>query len=187
VYSQGVAIQDYGLVAQGVCGELCRRWAAGHLAGTWTIGETIWEVDNGRGGFAEVLEAHRQRRNYTEENKGIQGLGHATARQRTAGCFKYKGLRSRTDVIDHVLAVPGVFIFLMTGSGDTGHAMAFDSRGETFEFFDPNQGEWGFTNEAADAIRAWWNGFWDATGDGEVDYKRHFHRGDRELVKYTTI
>jgi Yersinia/Haemophilus virulence surface antigen len=187
VYKQGAAIQAYSLEAQGVCWELCRRWVAGHLAGTWEVNETIWDIDTGASAFTEVLEIHQARRRYTEENKGIEGYAKATSAVRSTGCCSFKGLRSRTDVINHVLTVPGVFIFIMTAPNGGGHAMSFDTRADPAYFFDPNQGEWQFIGESDANMRNWWSGFWDATGDGDLDYKNAFHRGERELVRYNTI
>jgi len=188
-YSQGSAIKLYGLNAQGVCWELCRRWVAGRLAGTWKVGESIWDEDKGKASFVDLLAEHKQRSTFTEANKSIAKLDHQTSRRRTMGTRKFKGLRSRADVINYVCAVPGAYIFIMTGKGSSGHAMAFDSRGqEELYFFDPNQGEWAFSGDALGAIGQWWSKFWDAStdGDGAYDYKTAFHEGERELVRYDT-
>lgn len=95
------------------------------------------------------------------------------------------------DVINHVLAVGGVFIYGATSARGGGHAFAFDMRGRAMRrFFDPNQGEWRFDDASDDEIRAWWKRFWDATrimGDstvGTIDYKSDFHHGKRVLWEY---
>ena len=188
-YEQGIAIKDYGLESQGVCWELCRYWVKGRLAGTWIIGESIWDVDNGKGAFANVQKDHVQRNKFTDANKLIEGLLNETSARRTSGCCTYSGLRSRRDVIDHVLTVKGVYLYLTTGGGKKGHAMAFDTRADPLYFFDPNQGEWVLTGESQKGVREWWDGFWSGTNDSlaDVNYKTEFHKGARELVRYDTL
>lgn len=188
-YAQGIAIRQYGLESQGVCWELCRHWIRGHIQGTWQPGSSIWDVDTGRGGFGEVLEQHRGRSLYNEANKALEGYDFVNSARRRSGAFKKKGLRSRTDVIEHVMTVPGVYLFILTGP-DSGHAMAFDSSvAGTVHFFDPNQGEWEFHGETLDQMRTWWSNWWegnDSIAGDAIDYKSHFHNGARELVRYTT-
>lgn len=48
---------------------------------------------------------------------------------------------------------------------------------------DPNQGEWTFAGETDNAIRRWWSDFWEAKGDEQINYKKAFHNGKRELWK----
>ena len=104
--------------------------------------------------------------------------------------LRYHGLRSRFDVVDTVLNLTGVYIFVAAGRKGSGHAFAFDTNDlSSISFFDPNQGEYIFTNETTNDVVAWWERFWEGNGGeqgGTVDYKYMFKYGKtRELHRYS--
>ncbi len=86
------------------------------------------------------------------------------------------------------MATPGVYIYMATTKGGSGHALAFDTVNAKLRlFFDPNLGEWQFSDESESAMRTWWHDFWQGTPSffsGKQNYKNAFHKGKRELWRY---
>lgn len=189
---QSMVIKHAGSKSKGVCLTLCRRWVKAKMDGTWAKNETVYDLS-----AADVMNdvLAEQKSAGTMADKNIEGLSNTVSAKRTGGGLrKFKGLRKREDVINHVLAVPGAFIYVATEKGGGGHAFAFDTRDrQDIVFFDPNQGEWNIDNESSANILQWWKEFWDASGKstlgqsinhGEIDYKKAFTSGDRELWLY---
>ncbi|WCD77774.1 YopT-type cysteine protease domain-containing protein [Pseudomonas sp. TUM22785] len=186
--SQSTALAYTGNDARGVCLEACRRWVRAVLAGHLTPGETIYDII-GPETIQELLESHRQRNKKSDNN--MEGFGLTVTKREGGGPFKkFTGLRTRQDVIDHVLAVPGAYIYVVDGA-DGGHAMAFSSLDRDHVLFlDPNVGEWELINEDQVSIRSWWKDFWAGKGaefEGLVSYKKEYHKGGRELWQYKVV
>ncbi len=148
----------------------------------WVAGETVYNIID-PGSVLDVLEVHKTRR--TLKHDTMDGYDIAiTKRTWGDGYRKFNGLRTREDVINTVLNVPGAYIYSATSAGGGGHAFAFNSSsGRLSAFMDPNQGEWTFAGETDNAIRSWWSDFWEAKGDEQINYKKAFHNGKRELWK----
>jgi hypothetical protein len=189
-YSQGSALGASGIESEGVCLELCRRWVKAKLSNGWKEGDTIYEWTDKS--LPDVVKKHEEAG--TLKDREITGLNNETAARRSGGGLlkAFQGLRSRADVIKTVLELHGVFIYCAIGKGKdaSGHAFAFDTRNpKSVSFFDPNQGEWVFTNEESDNIKTWWWKFWEGSGGlghGQMNYKSEFHKGDtRWLERYT--
>ncbi|MEI6485154.1 MAG: YopT-type cysteine protease domain-containing protein [Sphingomonadales bacterium] len=180
--SQGSILTIAGSDAPGVCLEACRMWVKSVLTNNWKYSDTVYEILDAKT-IMNVLEVHQTRR--TINDKTMEGYDiMVTSRQGGKGLRKFTGLRTREDVINTVLSVPGVYIYCATGKKAGGHAFAFNSSSNSLTaFFDPNQGEWQFTGESNDAVRTWWSDFWEAKGDGKLNYKNEFHKGERELWK----
>lgn len=189
-FEQGAALYEADVDVDGICMELTRRWVKAQLTGAWQAGQTIYEwTDISAGTLSDVLQKQAQRGKLRDV--AVEGLSHVSGPRRTGGgtFSKFEGLRTREDVINHVMSVKGVYIYAATSEHGKGHAFAFDTRDSNqVAFFDPNQGEFVFTNEALASIRDWWKRFWDASGeagsDGNRNYKKAFHKGLRELFKY---
>lgn len=189
-FEQGTVLGASGIDVNGVCLELTRRWVKAQLTGAWRPGDTIYDwMDMTTGELGVVLKSQAERGKLRD--MAVEDLAHVSSARRTGGgCFTtFKGLRTRQDVINHVLGTPGVYIYAATAKAGGGHAFSFDTRDVArIAFFDPNQGEFVFTNETTAGMKGWWGRFWDASGadehDGNRNYKTAFHKGVRELFKY---
>ncbi len=186
-FKQNNILIGAGVVMGGICLELSRRWIRAKLSNQWVRADTIYTLSDG-GELRDAIAG--QRAGGTMADVGTRPLDHVNSNSRTPGgcCGGFQGLRSRADVINHVITIPGAYIFAATGKNSGGHAFAFDTTDvNSIAFLDPNQGEWVFTNESHDNMRTWWDKFWEGSGgaDGGIDYKKQFHNGDRELYKYT--
>jgi hypothetical protein len=169
--------------AAGVCLEACRRWVKQVIAGKWSYGNTVYDIMD-PAGIQELLAVHNLAK--TMGDNTMKGYDN-TITARTGGGLlsKFEGLRTRLDVINTVMSVPGAYIYNATAKDAGGHAFAFNSIGSALAFFDPNQGEWSFDGEGADAIRAWWSDFWEGKAKSSgINYKQHFHKGDRQLWRF---
>lgn len=172
----------------GLCLELTRRWVKAQLTAQWEAGETIWNwTAPDRKDLQDITKNQEERG--TGADLGIEKFERVTSARRTGGIVsKFKGLRTREDVINHVISTPGVYIYVVS-AGSAAHAFAFDTRDkDEIAFFDPNQGEYIFSNETLADMRGWWSRFWDNSGmdktDGKLDYKTPYNRGTRHLFKY---
>lgn len=189
IFKQGAVLDVTKAGVNGVCLELTRRWVKAQLTDSWRAGETIYDwTDVSTGELAKVLKNQKDRGKLRDV--AVEGLDNDVGAQRTLSRHaKFDGLRTREDVINHVLAVGGVYIYAATAMFGAGHAFSFDTRNlNDIRFFDPNQGEFIFSGESADNMRTWWSEFWDAseaesTGGG-INYKKHFHWGVRQLIRY---
>jgi len=191
--NQGAAIRAANSDALGVCLQACRQWVNAKLTNNWELGETVYTFFQEEN-IGDLISKHQRRNKFADRE--VNGLdNHVSARRSGGGCFsRFSGLRSRDDVINHVLTVKGVFIYVATERNGGGHAFAFDSQtNNELVFFDPNQGEWKFDDESVNSIKTWWREFWDASGStptgkdqthGTVNYKGAFTKGDRELWQY---
>jgi hypothetical protein len=172
----------------GFCLELTRRWVKAQLTAQWEAGETIFNwTGPDRTDLRDITKNQEERG--TGADLGIEKFERVTSARRTGGMVsEFKGLRKRGDVINHVISTPGVYIYVVsTRSG--AHAFAFDTRDkDEIAFFDPNQGEYIFSDETPENICEWWDRFWDGSGlndtDGNWNYKTEYHRGTRHLFKY---
>lgn len=180
-------LKQLGIDAAGVCLEACRRWVRAVLQGEFETGVTVYDIMEPKE-MRGLLEAHRKRNNKGE--KSMEGLT-LTVTARTGGGFKkFKGLRTRQNVIDHVLSVPGAYIYVVDKPKGGGHAFAFNTivRNNVL-FFDPNLGEWSFDRENDTDMRSWWHNFWEGNMvefSNLQSYKDAYHNGGRELWMYTT-
>ncbi|MCU9947736.1 YopT-type cysteine protease domain-containing protein [Pseudomonas sp. PDM13] len=176
--SQSSALKITENDAQGVCLEACRRWVKAALEGTLVPSETIYDII-GRDTIKELLKTHQTRNNKSE--KSMEDFGLTVTKREGGGPFKkFTGLRTRQDVIDHVLTVPGAYIYVVD-STDGGHAFAFSSiKKDQLLFMDPNLGEWLIVDESQPSIRSWWHDFWAV-------YKSEYHKGGRELWQYKVM
>ena len=185
VIDQGAMLKFAGLDAAGVCLEACRRWVKAAINGRLIPGDTVYDIMD-QGGLSELLRSHQGRNNLSE--KGIEGLDVDVTRRTGGGVTKFKGLRTREDIINFVMATPGVYIYNATSKNGGGHAFAFNTVNPKLRlFFDPNLGEWEFEDESDAAMRTWWNDFWAGTPaffNGKQSYKDAFHKGSRELWRY---
>lgn len=186
--SQSSALKFTGNDARGVCLEACRRWVKAALEGSLVPGETVYDII-GSDTIQELLESHKKRNNKSE--KGMKEFDLTLTKREGGGPFKkFTGLRTRQDVIDHVLTVPGAYIYVVDASKG-GHAFAFSSLNKDhLLFFDPNMGEWELTGETLPSIRSWWHDFWEGTEfyfKGFVSYKKEYHKGGRELWQYKVM
>jgi hypothetical protein len=172
----------------GLCLELTRRWVKAQLTAQWEAEETIlnWTVP-GRTDLKDITKNQEERG--TGADLDIEKFERVTSARRTGGIVsEFKGLRTRGDVINHVISTPGVYIYVVS-AGSAAHAFAFDTRDkDDIAFFDPNQGEYIFSDETPEDMCAWWGRFWDSSGmdktDGKLNYKKTFNRGTRHLFKY---
>lgn len=169
-------------VKDGVCLEISQRWIYNKLTNNWKEGETIYDFADGDE-LSSIIS--RQRERGTTKDIDIGQLGHVLSNCRR--CLGF-GLRSRVDVINHVVSIPGFYVFVVTGLTSSGHAFAFDTTNiNSIYFFDANQGEWRFTDESHENMRLWWSKFWDGNGgekNGYINYKKLYNKGTRELHKY---
>lgn len=204
IIKQGALLEtnSHGAIdAAGVCLELCRRWIKRIMAKDWVAEDTIYDLINNET-IHDLYAAHKDTN--TQKHMNIAELDEnrdAVREDWNRTRWRYAGLRSRDDVINHVLNAPGCYIYVATGSGNTsGHAFGFDTSDKALvKFMDPNQGEWVIANESDNNIRAWWRGFWEADDNsplspaaggnntrGRIHYKRAFHHGGRTLWRYLT-
>jgi Yersinia/Haemophilus virulence surface antigen len=120
----------------------------------------------------------------------IEGLELDVTKRKGGGPLrKFKGLRTRRAVIDHVLNVPGAYIYVVDAAKGGGHAFGFNTiNRQDVLFFDPNLGEWHFQQESDDKIREFWDDFWGGNQtyfNGKQSYKDAYHKGGRELWRYS--
>ncbi len=184
--NQGGILKMVGSNAPGVCLEACRRWVKAALNGTLKAGETVYDIVDGKS-IRALLAAHQKRNNKSET--GIEGMSLTTTHRTGGGTFKkFKGLRTREDVINHILSVPGVYIYVVDAPMGAGHAFSFDSRDRSsILFFDPNLGEWQFDGESDGEMRTFWHDFWKGSLPcfaNKKSYKDAYHKGDRQLWMY---
>jgi len=175
-----------GYDAAGVCLEACRRWVKAALEDRFQAGDTVYDIMN-PGTLGELLTAHKKRNNKTE--KGMEGFDLSVTARTGGGLAKFKGLRTREAVIDHVLTVPGVYIYVVDKPKGGGHAFGFNTvdRAKVI-FFDPNLGEWLFEGESDAAMKTFWGDFWGGKASyfvGKESYKDAYHKGGRELWRYS--
>ena len=189
--SQGAILKYAGSDSEGVCLTLCRRWIKAQMTDAWVSEETVYAL-TAQNILQDVLAEQAVAGKMKDHD--VEGLQHSISAQRTGGGLrKFAGLRTREDVITHVLATNGAYIYVAKEKNGGGHAFAFDSRHQNrLIFFDPNQGEWEIADESQARVLNWWKEFWDASGTngggnvirGKIDYKTSFHNGQRELWKY---
>lgn len=180
---QGYALKHSKLEAAGVCLEACRRWVKQVITGSWRAGESVYDIFD-PDGMAELLATHGKSK--TLADKEMEGYTNSVTARTGGGPFsKFQGLRTRLDVINTVLIVPGAYIYSATAKNAGGHAFGFNSLSGSLAVFDPNQGEWIFKGEDDAAIRGWWSDFWDGNAKSTgINYKNAFHKGDRELWRF---
>lgn len=185
VVNQGLKLDLLKKECQGVCFTVSKRWVALRLTG-WIEehDETLDSIFMDLPGLVKNQNEHGYIGDYqilkdeAIKTSGIHGSTAAKGKD---------GLRSRKSVLDHILTVPGTYIYIATPSGHgDGHAVAFDTRNlNVISFFDPNQGQWTFTNENSGSIQRWWYDFWTGNGeDSGIDYKSMFKGGKRILYYY---
>jgi hypothetical protein len=184
----------------GICAEVTRHWIKTKATGAYGfgVGGTMDKLLVAANRKDLVAKQDAQSRFNDNRIKGLKGAVGGTTDRTGYGEAQFSGLRSREDVINQVLAVPGLYVY-NAASGKVGggaHAFAFDSRGvsanRTLFFVDPNQFEWHFTEVTRREMVTWWSEFWGGTlidGPGVsspgINYKNEFHRGHRRLVRYT--
>ncbi len=182
--NQGSVLKGAGLQAGGVCLEAVRQWVKAVINQEWTYAENVYDIISPLT-ISKLLAVHKTRNTlaYSE----MDGYKLRKSKRRGGGTFrKFEGLRTRQDVIDTVMTVPGAYIYSAAGPTGAGHAFGFHSVGGKLEaFFDPNQGEFRFEDEDVRSLRAWWGNFWEGKlQPGDINYKSHFSKGIRELWRY---
>lgn len=194
---QQLNVKDVG----GVCLTVCKLWVQACLDKKWKASDTCYDVfTNGKmtvnlqeqkKELKEVVKTQKKHGKYKDLK--IIGVNNKTTAVRVRKCLKFAGLRTRRDVIRYLYRNPGVYIYAILGKGDneSGHVIAFDTRNkEKIIVFDPNQAEWVLTKETYKSIEKWWSGLWegiDVSDSGKlngVNYKKAFHRSDREIIHY---
>jgi hypothetical protein len=174
----------------GVCWEVCRRWVRHRVRGTWTAGDTVFQILSpiragtstqlDEGALRELIAAHAARNQAgVDANYAIDDLTrHATQYRTYGGCFNSaQGLKSRDAVLKVLFETPGAYIHAIAVKDGGGHAIAFDTTTAPYAFMDPNSGEGIFPT--ADTFKAFYKDYY-----GEV-YKALYAKGDRELTRYT--
>jgi|GEM_PF-4277065 len=181
---------------QGICWELCRRWATEMLA--LPAATTDDERAVKAAGFRRIIESlspfdvekmakiHVDHDKWdTSSNLDISGTlrqkKHDLSRRRL---FGFTTMRDREAAVKHAYMNPGVYIYIFGQPKGFGHAFGFDTRGGGMIFYDPNIGL--FWTSLQNKFQEWYHWFWEAQFDEwrGSSYKKCASKGYRKLTYY---
>lgn len=163
----------------GVCFFMAREWLRLRNSRNSAI-TTMESFKSGRPLFIKCKGKQTAQDHASDELWDITGLSSRITKRG----FWTRTLTSRKKVANTVYDGKGLFHYsAWDKQSESGHSVAFDSRGDSLHFMDPNCGVFYFVEgrPSKSWFANWFYDFWD---NRWLDYKNSFHKGDRALCNY---